>query len=71
LKKANEAALELIDSYGQYMSAGDWRWEDGQLIIDEAALESAKRKKESEVNIAYGASSMGAAKAREASAVAN
>jgi hypothetical protein len=44
--------LDLIDNYGQYMNSDDWSWEDGQLVIDDAALENAKKKKEQEVNVA-------------------
>lgn len=71
LQKANAAALELIENYPEYFGEGTYEWVDGELIIDEAAMENAKRQEIENVNNAQAAASVGKARAKEARAIAN
>ena len=71
LKEANRAAMELINTYPEYFGAGTYAWENGELIVDDKAMEAAKKAKEAEADQAYAASQMADVQAREARNKAN
>lgn len=59
LTKANDAALELIQNYSEYFSPEDYRWENGQLIIDKKALEEAEEQASLQLSAAKTAKNVG------------
>jgi hypothetical protein len=71
LKEANRQALDLINTYDKYLTSDDYKWDNGQLVIDDAALERAKQMASQDLDTAYAASSMGAANAKEMRAVSD
>ena len=71
LKEANRAAMELINTYPEFFGAGSYAWENGELIIDEGAMDAAKKAKEAEADQAFAASQMADVQAREARNKAN
>jgi hypothetical protein len=71
LEEANRAALELMQNYPEYFGEGSYEWKDGELILDETAMEEAKKAEREKVADAYAASSMADAGAKAARAQAN
>ena len=71
LEEANNAALELIQNYPEYFGEGDYQWKDGELILNEAAMERAKETERQQVQDAHAAATMADAGAKQARAVAN
>lgn len=66
LEEANRAALELINNHPELFSEDDYKWENGQLIIDEGAMEQAQQKMSTRETTAYTAMQMGAVEAKHA-----
>ena len=71
LQEANAAALELLQNYPEYFGAGDYTWQDGELIISEEAMANAKQAELTKVQNAQAAATMAQAGAKQARAVAN
>lgn len=69
LQKANDAALELIQS-GKIM-ASDYHWENGIMVINDEAIENAQNTIQQSVLSAEAASLMGASNASIADARSN
>jgi hypothetical protein len=66
LEEANRAALELMQNHPEYFGEGSYKWEEGQLILDEAAMENAKTAEREKVSTAYAAKTMAEAGAQAA-----
>jgi predicted O-linked N-acetylglucosamine transferase (SPINDLY family) len=71
LSQANELALDLVANNPSLVSGEDYRWENGQLIIDEDALERVKKQEALEVAELKAASIMADAEAKIAKAKAD
>lgn len=71
LKEANQQALNLIQTYPELFSSSDYRWENGQLVINDAAMRRAEQAKQAEVDANYQASVMANAQAQQARNIAN
>jgi len=69
LQKANDAALELIQS-GKIM-ASDYHWENGIMVINDEAIKNAQNAMQQSVLTAQAASLMGASAAQTADAHSN
>ena len=71
LKEANRAAMDLIKNNPELFERGeDYRWENGQLIIDEDAMAAAETTMAQNEQLAYGAMLVGEAQAKKAAAKA-
>ena len=66
LQEANRAALELVNNYPEYFGEGSYKWENGQLILDEEAMANAQQQMAMKESAAYSAAQMGAAEAKHA-----
>lgn len=64
LREANEAALDLIAANN--LTKEDYNWEDGQLKIEQEALDRVKEEQSAQVSEAYAASQMANVRASEA-----
>ena len=71
LAEANEAGLELINSTSGLKRGEDYRWENGQLIIDQDAMERVKQAESERVAQTRAASLMADADAAAAKAKAD
>ena len=65
LKEANRLALELINNYG-LIEGQDYNWDEGELVINDDALERVQKAKETEVDQAYATSQMANVQAKAA-----
>lgn len=70
LLEANEAALQLIEK-GGLQSGTDYSWQNGQLVIDDAALTRAQQAMQTNVAAAQAASVQANAQAASARHTAN
>jgi hypothetical protein len=66
LQEANRAALELVNNYPEYFGKDSYKWENGQLILDEDAMANAQQQMAMKESAAYSAAQMGAAEAKHA-----
>ena len=71
LEQANRAALELINNNPDLFKAGDYHWENGELIINDDAMTRAQQAASARESQAYAAMQMGQAEAKEARNVAD
>lgn len=71
LAKANEAGLELINSTSGLKRGEDYRWENGELIIDDDAMARIKQEEAQKVAQTRAASLMADAEAAKAKAKAD
>ena len=70
LAEANEAGLALINSTSGLKRGEDYRWENGELIIDQDAMDRVRQEESERVAQARAASLMADANAAEAKAKA-
>ena len=70
LQKANEYALELIES-GNLIKGQDYTVENGEIVINEGSMQKAKEEKFNEMQEAYASSTMANATAAQAKAKSN
>lgn len=70
LKEANRQALKLIDSY-DLIEGTDFTMRNGEIIINESSLNRVQAEKERKADVAYAASQMSEAQAKEARVVAD
>lgn len=71
LSQANEAGLALINSMPDLKAGEDYRWENGELIIDQDAMDRVKKAEAGKVAEARAASLMADAHASTAKAQAD
>lgn len=71
LSQANEAGLALINSMPDLKAGEDYRWENGELIIDQEAMDRVKKAEAGKVAEARAASVMADAHASTAKAQAD
>ena len=68
LKEANKAALDLIEKAPGLKRGEDYDWKNGELVIDDDAMERIQKEEKKELTQLEAASLMADAKSRQASA---
>ena len=71
LQAANEAGLNLINSTNNLKRGEDYKWENGELKISNAAMDRIKDEEEDNVKSAKASSLMADARARQLAATSN
>ena len=71
LKEANKAALDLIEKAPDLRRGEDYDWKNGELVINDDAMERIQKEKQKELTQFEAASIMADAKSRQASAKAS
>ena len=71
LKEANKAALDLIEKAPGLKRGEDYDWKNGELVIDDDAMERIQKEEKKELTQLEAASIMADAKSRQASAKAS